>query len=100
LNLYENSIFTGKVTAMKLTKDNVQEVVKWCGGLEVKEHDPLNPGQTFVGVNVPTASGNVRLSEGQYLLQSSSGSFYVSGPNAFEHSFELADEEDFPAAPI
>lgn len=75
------------VQAEKLTKENVQQVVDWCNGVQVEEVDPLDPEKKFVAVNFPTMTGNKRVSEGEYLVKDVGG-FYRWEAEDFEKAFE------------
>jgi hypothetical protein len=85
---YSTTSFDGdivqEVEAVQLTKENAQQITEWCKGLMVIEHDALDDDKTYVGINVPTLMGKRRASEGNYIIQHSSGEFYVHGIDTFE----------------
>jgi hypothetical protein len=73
------------IEAVQLTKENLEEVLEWSGGFEVEEIDALNHELKFVGLNVVTALGPRRCSEGEWLIKNKDGWFFVmkSDPLAF-----------------
>ncbi len=73
---------------LQLSSENVSEIVNWCNGLEVEEVDPTNPSNKYVGVNVPTFTGRVRASEGDYVIWDPILGFTVRKPGLFEMMFE------------
>lgn len=78
-----------EIHAMQLTVDNVDEIVGWCGGRAVVETDPATDEQQ-PGVNIPTVSGNVRVSLGQYVVRNERGRFSKYTQYDFERQFEIA----------
>lgn len=74
--------------ANQLTADNALPVAIWCGGVNVVEHDAFFHNQTFQAINVPTAEGMVRAQEGDYIVRSPSGSFYVMKAAEFQEAFD------------
>lgn len=87
---YWNRDLGTEVKAIILTSENVSDVAAWCDGFPVEEHDALDYGKIYAGVNVQTPNGKVRLSEGQYLVKGHRGAFFVCGPGSFAHNFEPA----------
>lgn len=82
------------VEAVMLTKENVSDVVEWCGGQQVEEVNALNHGVKFVGVNVPTFAGMVRASEGDYVVKDKDGEFHRRKPSIFEAKYVVAEENE------
>lgn len=83
---------TYEIEAEQLTKENAEELTKWCGGQIVEETNPLNKEEKFVGINVPTLQGNKRLSEGDYLVQRGNGAFVVLDRQYHENMYEKVDD--------
>lgn len=79
--------------AVQLTKSNVDAVAEWCGGLKIEEKDPFT-SESYVGVNVPTANGNVRASETSYVVRDSEGNLHVRPEIMFEAKYQLAEAQD------
>lgn len=75
------------VYAEQLTRDNVEELARLCGGQVIIETDPRNPDNKYVALNVPTLSGVKRASEGQMLIKYQEGSWGVMGATAFRETF-------------
>lgn len=85
------------IEAEQLTDDNVEELARLCGGVIVEEIHPRHPDRKYRGINVPTAqSGNVRLSQGQWLVRDAFGRFGVLSDREFNQDFE--DVEKPPAS--
>lgn len=63
--------------ARTLTNKNVWELVEWCGGKSVVEHDALDHDRTSPGINVPTKDGVERASLGDMIVQQNDGTFEV-----------------------
>lgn len=86
-------IVTG-VEAIQLSSDNVVDVALWCRGVQVVEHDALEPDNTYAGINVPTIHGMRRASAGDYIIKHPTrdlgqvGHFYVNKPRDFESMYE------------
>ncbi len=76
------------VDVLKLTPDTAEEIVHWCKGMTVQEIDPINPSNTYIGVNVPTFVGKDRASEGDYIVNDIMLGFMVCKPGLFEMMFE------------
>lgn len=78
--------------AVQLSKENVTEVAKWCRGIEVVEHDALNPENTYVGINLMTFGGPSRAGESDYVVLDRSGHFHVLLSHIFESTIEPINE--------
>ena len=66
-------------------------VAAWCGGQIVEEIDAEDSSKRFVGVNIPTALGSMRGSEGDYVVKSERGEFFASKPSIFNALYDLVD---------
>lgn len=64
--------------ARTLTRDNVWELVMWCGGKAAVEHDALDDSVSSPGINVPVKDGVERASLGDTIIQTNDGSFEIS----------------------
>jgi hypothetical protein len=80
-----------QVEATQLTKENVKEVAAWCNGQEVLEHDALDSSKTFVGLNLDTAMGRRRASEGDFIILHPTGEFYVHKSGTFNALYQKED---------
>jgi hypothetical protein len=76
------------IEAVKLTKENVDEVAEWCTGKEVEEIDGLNPEIRYVGLNFIAWDGVTRASEGDYIVKDAIGEFHLRWADNFERDFE------------
>ncbi len=79
------------VEAVRLTKENVNQVADWCTGKEVEEIDALEPDIKYVGLNLLTPTGWARASEGDYVVRDNIWGFYVRWPAEFEANFERVE---------
>lgn len=82
-----------RVEAVLLTRDNIEDVARWCSGQQVQEIEPefgdfADAPKTLVGLNVPTPDGNKRVSEGQYVVHSG-GDYFAAKYGSFHARFEL-----------
>lgn len=80
-----------EVEAVQLTKENASEVATWCSGFPVTEIDALDPNKTYVGINVSTPSGPVRVSEGEYVIQDLNGRFLKMSAQDFHDRYTPTD---------
>jgi hypothetical protein len=71
------------IEAVRLTPDNVQEAVAFCGG-KLKAH-PLT------GLLIETLEGNMLASAGDWIIKGVKGEFYPCKPDIFEATYEPAD---------
>lgn len=76
------------IEAEQLSKDNAKDLVKMCGGVLVGESNPRDPEDVYTAINVPTVEGNVRLSEGMWLVKDVFGRWGAMGESAFDEMFE------------
>lgn len=76
-----------EVEARELTADTVEDIAQWVGGIQVKEMDPVTK-EFYVGLNIPTFRGNVRASEGDFVIRSKTGIVSVMKPNEFRSTYE------------
>lgn len=58
-----------EVTAVRLTKENAEEVAEWCGGHTVEMSDAIRHEEKTVGINLLTRAGKVRAVEGDYIMK-------------------------------
>lgn len=77
-----------RVEARQLDKDNVDELAEWCGGTIVEEYDAIDPDVMQKGINVPTKTGNERLSYRGYLVHQDTGEFQVLSASEFQSQYE------------
>jgi len=83
---YQRKIET--VDARQLTVDNVDILAQWCGGMKVEEKNPRDPSDVYVGLNVPTISGGLRVSQGDWLVKQENGVFVKYTAFDFNRQFE------------
>lgn len=76
------------VEAIPITPATIDIAANWCGGVIVQEHDPFDNSKTFVGLNVPTVSGVLRASEGDYVVRTQDGKFNVYQQRMFREKFK------------
>jgi hypothetical protein len=79
------------VEAVEVTKDNLRDVARWCGG-RVRtsgEEDPAHKGEKYIHVLVknPLNDRQTRAYVGDWVLSAKAG-FKVYTPKAFTSAFE------------
>lgn len=80
---------TGDILAEQLTSENADELARWCNGIVVEEVNPEDPTDTYVGINVPSFDGIIRVSEGAYLVYDRrTGNFSSMSKSSFESLHE------------
>jgi hypothetical protein len=76
-----------KVTARQVRQDSITVISVWCHASVVSEQDALMPEVTFQALNVPTDSGPMRASDGDFVVRHSDGSFEVRKAYEFRSNF-------------
>lgn len=76
------------VQALQLSDESADAAARWTGGRKIDEVDPFDSSKTQVGMNIPTLSGVVRASAGDYILQAESGGFSILSSENFEAQYE------------
>ena len=74
--------------AWQVTKDNVDYLQKVTNGRIVEEIDP-ETGEKTVGLNFPEPDGVARVSEGDFLVRTRTGTFQRWSAKAFKERFEV-----------
>ena len=89
------------VEAVHVTKDNLEEVARWCGGRAFGEAKASDPTDVYVGVYLPTMEGPVAVGTDAYIFRDSfDGSFKVLGEAEFEREYQLSTRDGSPVPPI
>lgn len=60
-----------------VTKENAEELAKWCGGKIVIEHDAIIHTITNPAINVPVEDGVKRAHVGDIIIKKENGTFDV-----------------------
>lgn len=92
-----------EIEAMHLTRENIEEVARWCGGRVVREEKPGDPTDVYVALDIPTLEGRMRAETfhpstyrngayqgGDYVIRGVQGEFYPCKPDIFEATYEAA----------
>lgn len=79
--LYES--IPESVEAWKVTKEEADQLAEMVGG-RVVEEKPTDGGNSVVGINVPSLSGNFRVSQGDYLVQNGRNQWRRESARYFE----------------
>lgn len=80
---------THLVKAIQVTEETAEEAARWCGGVLVREIDPLDENNIRPGINVPTLEGVMRASMGDYILQHQDGRREIMHEVLFEDQYEV-----------
>lgn len=62
-----------EIEAEVVTKENAAELAHLCNGQVVEEMDPFDSNIVTSGINVPSLTGNFRVSEGEVLVKDRGG---------------------------
>ena len=90
-----------EIEAMQLTRDNAQEVARWCGGRVVELVKPSDPTDVYIALSIPTLEGAMRAETfhqstwngreytgGDWIIRGVQGEFYQCKPDIFEATYE------------
>lgn len=90
-----------EIEAMALSRNNIQEVAKWCGGRVVSEANPADRTDVYLALDIPTLEGVMRAetthwstwngseyTHGDWIIRGVQGEFYPCKPDIFEATYE------------
>lgn len=90
-----------KIECMRLTLDNVDEVMRWCPACEPRytmyESGYLNSNRqhysrVFEGLVIHTLEGEYLAKVGDYIIKGVRGEFYPCKPDIFEQTYDIVNE--------
>jgi len=73
------------IEAMQFTGDNDKEILSFTGGRNVKYLAVSNV------ISILTLEGEMRASEGDWIIKGIKGEFYPCKPDIFEETYEVVD---------
>lgn len=85
------------IEAMLLTRSNVHEVARWCGGRVIEEAKSSDPSDVYIAVDIPTLEGVMRAEtmdvsgrypHGDAVIHGINGEFYPCKPDIFDKTYE------------
>lgn len=89
------------IDAVQVTRENVADVAKWCGGRVIEVEKPGDPTDVYVALDIPTLEGVMRAETfhestwdgrkylgGDYVIKGVQGEFYPCKPDIFEATYE------------
>lgn len=92
-----------EIQAWQLTRDNVYEVAKWCGGRVIQHTKPGDPTDMYIGLDIPTLEGVMRAETfategwdghkyngGDFVIRGVDGEFYSCKYSIFWKTYEEA----------
>jgi hypothetical protein len=82
------------VDAVQVTAENIEDVAKWCqGDVRLGRKPESNKDENYISVRVhmPLKDRQTMAFVGDWVLYAGQG-FKVYTPNAFDNSFDLAEE--------
>lgn len=79
------------VQAEQVTPETAQNIADWVGGQVIPTEDALDSNKKSVGINIPTLSGIVRASEGDYVVKGEHGEISKCPRVDFEHLYDRID---------
>lgn len=90
-----------EIQAWQLTRENVAEVAKWCGGRVVEIAKPGDPTDVYIGLDIPTLEGVMRAETfhrstwdgskyngGDFVIKGVQGEFYSCRTDIFQETYE------------
>lgn len=90
------------VEAVQLTRKNVNEVAKWCGGKVVERVKPGDPSDVYIALDLPSTGEPIRAETfhwsthdgrkyngGEYVVRDDNGAFHAVSPVDFEAEYEI-----------
>lgn len=96
-----------EIEALQLTRENVAEVARWCGGRVVEEAKPGDPTDVYIALDIPTLEGTMRGETlhsstwngrryigGDFIIRGVQGEFYPCKPDIFEQTYERVEDTD------
>lgn len=84
INRYES--IPNEIDAVKVTKENYENVAEWCGGRTVYDPKSSDPTDVYLAVDVPTLSGVRRADIGEYVVREGNR-FYPLSAEYFERKY-------------
>lgn len=70
-----------------ITHDNAGRIADWCGGWRDIDRASRAPS-----VIIRTLEGDMRASEGDFVIRGVQGEFYPCKPDIFDQTYELVEE--------
>lgn len=84
------------IEAMHLTRENVREVARWCGGRVFEDAKASDPTDVYVALDIPTLEGTMRAEThggGDFIIRGVQGEFYPCKPDIFEATYEAVSND-------
>ena len=82
------------VEALQLTRDNVNFVANWCKGNIVRMVNPKDPSDIYIGLDVLTYSGQVRIQVSDYITKDVRGMFGKVSELEFEGDYQRESAQE------
>jgi hypothetical protein len=77
------------VLAVRITRENYEEVATWCGGHPLSIGKASDPSDVYIAVEVPTMEGVRRTPVGDYIVKNqATGRFYPLSAETFERRYQ------------
>ena len=77
------------IEAQELTKDNAEDLAKWCGA---KGFWTNHSNNDEVFINIETLEGTITAKEGDFIVKGIKGEFYPCKPDIFEKTYEAVND--------
>ena len=87
LNIKRYQVKPDNQEAVEVTKDNMSDIAKWCGGA-VMEGMGVEPGDKGDYLYTPTISGPISARPGEIVAKDSNGRFNVFDKDRFNRKYE------------
>ena len=82
------------IEAMQFTRENMEEVARWCGGSIAGEMTVTGTPIAYALMYIPTLEGVMDALTGDWIIKGVKGEFYPCKPDIFEATYELVEPTD------
>lgn len=96
LNIKRYQVKPDNQEAVAVTKDNLSDIAKWCGG-SVMEGMGVEPGNKGDYLYIPTIAGPMSARPGEIVAKDSNGRFNVFDKDRFNRKYEEYGSRGFDA---
>lgn len=80
-----------EVEARQFTRDNRDEITRWCGGRWDGMSKPSDPTDVAYWLLIPTLEGVMKANEHDWIIKGVQGEFYPCKPDIFLATYEPVD---------
>lgn len=83
-----------EIECIKFTGNNISELKNFVGDALVVSFLQVDPWSEYSGrdFSIRTLEGDMKISEGDYIIKGVNGEFYPCKPEIFEKTYEIVDK--------